>query len=64
MSQQNDEPTLENVIDPEIAAPRDRQEHGKMPARPNDDELEMRVEHERRELGLTDEPDEVPPATD
>ena len=64
MSQHNDEPTLDDVIDPEIAAPRDRQEHAKMPARPSDDELEVRVEHERREVGLTDEPDEVPPATD
>ncbi|GAB3237200.1 hypothetical protein GCM10027586_15770 [Kineococcus gypseus] len=63
MSQQNDEPDL-GVIQPEIAAPRDRQEHGKVPARPSDDELEMRVEHERREAGLVEEREEVPPATD
>ena len=63
MSEQPQEPSL-GVIEPEIAAPRDGQEHGKMPARPNDDELEVRVEHERRELGLVEDEPEIPPATD
>ncbi|WP_369068798.1 hypothetical protein [Kineococcus terrestris] len=69
MSEQPDQPTLDDVIDPEIAAPRDRQEHAKAPARPSDDELEQRVEHERREVGLGgdgggDGGGDVPPATD
>ncbi|WP_432565353.1 hypothetical protein [Kineococcus sp. SYSU DK003] len=64
MTEQSGEPNLDDVIEPEIAAPRDRQEHGKMPPRPNDDELEQRVEHEREELGLTEPHEDVPPATD
>ena len=65
MSEQPDEPTLDDVMEPEIAAPRDRQEHAKAPDRPNDDELEQRVHHERREVGLESDDDrQVPPATD
>jgi hypothetical protein len=45
--------------------PRDRREHGGMPARPNDDELARRTERERVEAGLEPyDPDDVPPAAD
>lgn len=68
MSEPRDEatgPTLDDVIEPEEAAPRDRQEHGKMPPRPNDEELQHRTEQERVEVGLEDyDPDEVPSATE
>ncbi|GAA4981721.1 hypothetical protein [Kineococcus glutinatus] len=51
------------VILPTESTPRDRQEHGKMPARPSDDQLEQLVEHERRVVhGEEDTP--IPPATD
>jgi hypothetical protein len=45
--------------------PRDRREHGGMPARPNDEELARRTERERVEAGLEPyDPDDVPPAAD
>jgi hypothetical protein len=60
-----DEPTLDDVIEPTESAPRDRQEHAKAPAKPNDDELAHRTEQERIAAGLEDyDPDEVPPATE
>lgn len=60
-----DAPTLDDVVPTTESAPRDRQEHGKAPARPNDDELEHRTEQERVEAGLRDyDPDDVPPATE
>lgn len=60
-----DEPTLDDVIEPTESAPRDRQEHGKAPAKPNDDELAHRTEQERIAAGLEDyDPNEVPPATE
>jgi hypothetical protein len=60
-----DEPTLEDVLEPSEPAPRDRQEHGKAPAKPNDDELARRTEQERIEAGLEDyDPGTVPPATE
>lgn len=60
-----DEPTLDDLIEPGVPAPRDRQEHGKAPARPNDEELEHRTEQERIAAGLEDyDPDSVPPATE
>lgn len=60
-----DEPTLDDVMQPTESAPRDRQEHGKAPARPNDDELAHRAEQERIAAGVEDyDPDEVPPATE
>lgn len=42
--------TLDDVIEPTESAPRDRQEHGKAPARPDDDELAHRAELERDRL--------------
>lgn len=60
-----DEPTLDDVIQPTESAPRDRQEHGKAPAKPNDDELAHRTEQERIAAGLEDyDPDQVPPASE
>ncbi|HEU5007083.1 MAG TPA: hypothetical protein VFT67_08935 [Jatrophihabitantaceae bacterium] len=60
-----DEPTLDDVIEPTESAPRDRQEHGKAPAKPNDDELARRTEQERIAAGLEDyDPNEVPSATE
>lgn len=45
-----DEPTLDDVIEPEHQIPRDRQEHGKSPDRPSDDMLEAQVAHEREQV--------------
>jgi hypothetical protein len=65
MTDPNDEPTLDDVIETTEQAPRDRAGHGKQPPRLDDDDLERRTEHERVELGLDDyDPNEVPPATD
>ena len=65
MTGPQNEPTLDDVIEPEESAPRDRQEHGKMPSRLNDDELAHRTEQERVAAGLDDyDPDTVPPAED
>jgi hypothetical protein len=59
----HEQPNLDDVIDPTESAPRDRQEHAKAPAHPNDEELEHRTEHERVQAGLADyEPGEVPAA--
>ncbi|PPK94684.1 hypothetical protein CLV92_107187 [Kineococcus xinjiangensis] len=60
-----DQPNLDDVMQPTESTPRDRQEHGKMPARPRDDQLEQLVEHER-EMIHGEDPDatEIPPATD
>lgn len=65
MTDPHDQPNLDDVISPTESAPRDRQEHGKMPSRPNDDALQHRTEQERVELGLDDyDPDTVPAAED
>ena len=54
---------LDDIIETEESAHRDRHEHGGASARPNDDELQYRTEEERVELGLDDyDPDSVPPA--
>jgi hypothetical protein len=65
MTERHDEPTLDDVMETAEQAPRDREEHGKAPARPNDDELARRTEQERVETGLADyDPDEVPSAAE
>ena len=65
MSENSDNPTLDDVIEPTEQAIPDRHEHGKMPPHPNDDELARRTEHERVELGLDDyDPNDVPSATE
>jgi hypothetical protein len=58
-------PTLDDVIEPTEQAVPDRYEHGKMPPHPNDDELARRTEHERVQVGIDDyDPDDVPSATE
>ena len=49
-----DEPTLDDVIDPQESAPRDRSQHAKGYDRPNDDELQHRTEQERQAVGSDD----------
>ncbi len=49
-----DRPTLDDVIDPEESAPRDRQAHGKADPRPDDDTLQHRTEQERQAVGSDD----------
>ncbi|WP_326686488.1 MULTISPECIES: hypothetical protein [unclassified Streptomyces] len=45
--------------------PDERQIHGGMPDRPDDEELARRAEAERAEAGLEDyDPEDVPPATE
>jgi hypothetical protein len=55
MTMPHDEPSLDDVLEPEERAVPDHREHGKASPRPDDDELEVRTEFERREIGLTDE---------
>ena len=60
-------PTTDDVLEPEEdpGLPHSRAEHGGMPLHPDDDELEIAVEHDRVAAGLADyAPDDVPPATD
>ena len=56
-----DRPTLDDVMTPTEAAPRDRQEHGKADPRPNDEALEHRTEQERQ---LVDADDADPAGAD
>ena len=59
----HDEPTLDDVLEPTEQAPRDRQEHAKAPAHPDDDVLQHRTEQARVELGLEDyDPQSIPSA--
>ncbi len=61
----HDQPDLSDVMDTTEDARPDRREHGKAPARLDDDELAHRAEEERVEVGIDDyDPDDVPPATD
>ena len=48
------EPTLDDVMETEEAAPRDQQAHGKTSPRPNDDALQHRTEQERQAVGSDD----------
>jgi hypothetical protein len=62
-----DEPTLDDVMDTQESAPRDRSQHAKGYDRPNDEELQHRTEQERQAVGSDDaEPagDSVPSATE
>ena len=62
-----DEPTLDDVIDPQESAPRDRSQHAGGYDRPNDDALEHRTEQEQQAVGSDDaDPadDQRHPATD
>jgi hypothetical protein len=49
-----DRPNLDDVMATTESAPRDRQEHAKGYARPNDDELQHRTEHERQMVDADD----------
>ncbi|MCV2491503.1 hypothetical protein OF117_19335 [Geodermatophilus sp. YIM 151500] len=49
-----DQPDLNDVIDPQESAPKDRQEHGKASPRPNDEALQHRTEQERQAVGSDD----------
>jgi hypothetical protein len=54
MTAPDDRPTLDDVLEPQEAAPRDRQEHGGIPPRPDDDVLQHRTEQERQAVGSDD----------
>ena len=54
MSAPDDGPTLDDVMDTEESAPRDRQAHGKADPRPDDDALQHRTEEERQAVGSDD----------
>jgi hypothetical protein len=63
----DDEAFEEEVLEPEQdpGLPHQRSEHGGMPLRLDDDELELAVERDRVAAGVADyAPDDVPPATD
>jgi hypothetical protein len=49
-----DEPTLDDVMDTEESAPRDRSQHAGGYDRPNDDALQHRTEQERQAVGSDD----------
>ena len=54
MTGPHDRRTLDDVLEPEESAPRDRQQHGKADPRPNDDALQHRTEQERQAVGSDD----------
>jgi hypothetical protein len=54
MTGPHDRPTLDDVMDTEESAPRDRSAHGKADPRPNDEVLEHRTEQERQAVGSDD----------
>jgi hypothetical protein len=49
-----DRPTLDDVMDTEESAPRDRSQHAGGYDRPNDEELQHRTEQERQAVGSDD----------
>jgi hypothetical protein len=49
-----EEPTLDDVMDTQESAPRDRSQHGGGYDRPNDDALQHRTEQERQAVGSDD----------
>ena len=53
MTGPHDRPTLDDVIEPQESAPRDRQEHAKDPHL-SDEALEHRTEQERQAVGSDD----------
>lgn len=54
MTEAHDRPTLDDVLETEESAPRNREEHGKADPRPNDDALQHRTEQERQAVGSDD----------
>ncbi|MGY1814228.1 hypothetical protein [Blastococcus sp. SYSU D00820] len=49
-----DRPSLDDVMDTEESAPRDRSQHAGGYDRPNDDALQHRTEQERQAVGSDD----------
>lgn len=65
VTEPDDDATLDDILPTTEPAPRDRQEHGKAPARPDNDELARRTKQERIEAGIDDyDPEAVPPAAE
>lgn len=65
MTENPQNPSLDDVIEPTEHPVPDHHQHGKMPPHPNDEELARRTEHERVEAGLEDyDPEDVPSATE
>jgi hypothetical protein len=56
MTDQHDQPTLDDVMETTEDAVPDHRAHAKTPKHLDDDELERRTEEERREVGLEDDP--------
>jgi hypothetical protein len=56
MPDNDDEPTLDDVMVPTETAHPDRREHAKTPHHLDDDELAERTEHEREEIEDAQEP--------
>jgi hypothetical protein len=54
MSTSDDTPNLDDVMETEESAPRDRAEHAKGYDRPDDDLLQHRTEQERQLVGSDD----------
>jgi hypothetical protein len=54
MSDPHDRPTLDDVMETEESAPRDRTQHAKGYERPDDDVLQHRTEQERQAVGSDD----------
>jgi hypothetical protein len=52
MTGPHDAPNLDDVLEPVEPTHPHRREHAKAPARPDEDELEEKVEVERDEVGL------------
>jgi hypothetical protein len=54
MTGPHDRPDLDDVMETEESAPRDRSQHGKAQPRPNDEALQHRTEQERQAVGSDD----------
>jgi hypothetical protein len=57
MTNADDAPDLDEVMDTREHSHPNRREHAKVEPRPDDEELERRVEVERSEVGLPEEPE-------
>jgi hypothetical protein len=57
MTNADDAPDLDEVMDTEEHPHPNRREHAKADPRPDDEELERRTEIERSEVGLPEEPE-------
>ena len=57
MTNADDAPDLDAVLDTQEHAHPNRREHGKADPRPDDEELERRTEIERSEVGLPEDPE-------